>query len=694
MSSRHGPEQLVFDKRRRALIDSLLDELLKISGCRCAVYADFNHSSESIVTQIKSDSIPEIDCHSIIKLLYESQGRKPEFTVITRDIVNLSPKLGAMVDVFERGFCDIAITLPLIEDGVLLGVAGLFGNIPPVDPDSIVNELKYRLEGIAIMGASALSYIIHSNNSSSETDLHPDITGKFPIPMLLADHNGTVLESNPAFNEIFGFETDSLNGLLIHREPLLGQVTRFHIETLLETGEPFNSIEHLGGEVTESGDELLEARYALTGRYFRFRGYPYTFSLNSPSGIVLLADDVTDEFIASKKAELREKRHAREIELAKNLQKDFFPEIYQRKRIRIVTRLIAAEELAGDFFDVLDLGPNAIGVVIGDVVGRGVPGSLMAMSVHGMIANQAGSLTPPMKVLERVNDALYHQVKGDYWYATCFYAKIHTSQLRFTYSRAGHELPLWFDSTTGEVKPLSGDGMPLGIFPDAKYTTHQIHLNEGDRLLLFTDGLTDAANMAGGRFGHDRLIELFRKNCTLSPKNLVRLIEKTVRDFRGAREQLDDIAIVLITIVPDSWTTVTIPPFSFHEIAENLLRDLDMKGTDEDTQFKIRLSLDECVTNAFRHGHRCDERMPITVSYMVESEKVTMKVRDNGYGFDFGLIPDPTLEENLMQPGGRGVFLTLKLMDEVTFNDVGNEITLVKYLHVPRKGRRKSNFPE
>lgn len=90
------------------------------------------------------------------------------------------------------------------------------------------------------------------------------------------------------------------------------------------------------------------------------------------------------------------------------------------------------------------------------------------------------------------------------------------------------------------------------------------------------------------------------------------------------------------------------------------------------------------MTNAYRHGHRYDDRKPITVSYLVEANRVTAKVRDCGQGFDFGLIPDPTLEENLMSPGGRGVFLTLKMMDEVTFNDVGNEITLVKYLHAGR----------
>jgi sigma-B regulation protein RsbU (phosphoserine phosphatase) len=404
--------------------------------------------------------------------------------------------------------------------------------------------------------------------------------------------------------------------------------------------------------------------------------------------MVLLAEDVTKDVRAKREANRRERRYSQEIELAKRLQQDFFPANYQKKRIKINTRLILAAELAGDFFDIFNLGPNTIGIVMGDVVGKGIPGSLMAMSAHGMIANQAGALTPPMKVLERVSDALNRQVKSDYWYATCLYAKIHVTQLRVTYSRAGFELPLWWHHDTNEVSFLEGEGLPLGIFPGNQYATHQVTLNEGDRLLLYTDGLTDAVNPAGERFGHDRLVDLFKRYSSLCSKNLLNLIENTVNDFRGRRELLDDIALALISVVPDSWTTLTIPPYSFSEILEGLLNELSLKGIDDETMFKVKLSLDECITNAYRHGHRCDERKPITVSYLVEPGKVTMKVRDSGPGFDFGLIPDPTLEENLMSPDGRGVFLTLKVMDEVTFNDVGNEITVIKYLHTEGNASR------
>ncbi len=680
MTTSNNPELLVFDRRRRALIDSLLVELCEITGCDCSAFTDIRNNRDGVITHFRSGSTPEFDPQSLVSLFTRVLMKEPEYTIIDRKIIDPGPRLGPVVEAFEREQIDVVLSIPLLDNGILLGAACLFGKVPPVDPEALRNDLKPRIEGLINITANAFAALLPALDRVLEPGVHQEALLGLPEGMILVDRSGIILESNRVFADILDTSPEDLNGKDILKHIKISRYTKQLIEKLFSTGRAFDAIENLGVD-SDPEDEIFNTEPRLQGKFYRLRGTPYPTGSSSPSGMILLADDVTESIFQQKEAESREKKHAQELELAKHLQQDFFPLTYQKKRIRIATRLIAAAELAGDFFDIFDLGPSTIGLVIGDVVGRGVPGSLMAMSVHGMIANQAGALTPPMKVLERVNDALFHQVKGDYWYGTCFYAKIHVTQLRVTYARAGHELPLWWSCETDEIKTLEGEGLPLGIFPDSSYTTQQVHLNEGDKLLLYTDGLTDTINPAGERFGHDNLIELFRRNTNLSPKNLLRLFENTIRDFRNGREQLDDIAMALISVVPDSWSTVTIPPFSFHEIAENLLNELDLKGVDVDTCFKVRLSLDECVTNAFRHGHRCDERKQITVGYLVESDRVTMKVRDNGQGFDFGLIPDPTLEENLLQPGGRGVFLTMKLMDEVQFNDVGNEITLTKFLH-------------
>ncbi len=663
----------------RSLIDSFLQQLLRVSGCDYAAFIDMSSGRERYVFATRSAPLPDINWQAIIRHLWRSQQAAPDFLMVTTRDLRSREDLRPLVAHFESGLFNVAACVPLIAGTNLFGTACILGNLQSPDIDLLMSRARSGIEGLAHLTASALDLLAQGvTTGNGEQGFHQEAFRRLPEGLLMADSDGVVIETNEAFSTLTGIPSDVLIGRNLRDQPILGTDCDFLVARLLESGQPFEVIARLG---TEDKDVLTDEDESLEGKFLRLRGTAYPREDDAPKGMLLLADDVTGDVLAKREANRRERRHSQEMELASRLQQNFFPPSYQKKRIKIATRLLAARELAGDFFDIFELGPNTIGLVIGDVVGKGIPGSLMAMSVHGMIANQAGALTPPMRVLERVNEGLYHQVRGEYWYATCFYAKFHVTQLRMTYSRAGHELPLWFHKDTGEVTFIEGEGLPLGIFPDSNYFTLQVYLSEGDRLLFYTDGITDALNPAGERFGHDRLIELFKSNCALSPKNLLKVLENEIIRFHGGREQLDDIALVLLSVVPDNWTTLTVPPYTFTEVLENLISELKLRGVDDEIAFKVRLSLDECVTNSFRHGHRGDERRPITISYLVEHDKVTMKVRDQGPGFDFGLIPDPTLDENLMQIGGRGVFLTLKMMDEVRFNDVGNEVTMIKYLH-------------
>jgi len=666
-------------RRWRTFIDTFLNQLLDVSGCAWASYIDVSQGRERYVFASADSPLPDINWHLVINSLLSTQKVQPRYSVLTTEHAQADNALKDIGAQLSAGGIDSLTCAPVSVENELLGIACAYfsSDGPPVKHSP--QDLKLRIEDLTNLTAYGISAILESYNSNGE-QIHQEAIQRLPDGLLLTDSAGAVVETNTAFATITGIPADRLIGINLREQPILGTDCDYLVAKLLESGQPFEIIAKIASD-DETDENILQDENAQQGKYLRLRGTAYPDDNSSITGMLLLANDVTYDVIAKREANRREKRHSQEIELASRLQQNFFPSSYQKKRIRISTRLLAARELSGDFFDIFELGPNTIGLVIGDVVGKGIPGSLMAMSVHGMLANQAGALTPPMKVLERVNEALYHQVKGEYWYATCFYAKLHVTQLRLTFARAGHELPLWWHSDTDEVTMLEGEGLPLGIFPDSRYVTQQVELSEGDRLLYYTDGLTDTTNPAGERFGHDRLVQLFKKNSALSSKNLIKVIENEVVEFHKGLEQLDDIAIALISVVPDSWTTLAVPPYTFAEVLETLLDELKLKGVNDDTMFKVRLSLDECVTNAFRHGHSDDRRRSVTISYLVETDKVTMKVRDQGPGFDFGLIPDPTLKENLLQVGGRGVFITLKMMDEVSFNDVGNEVTMIKYLH-------------
>ncbi|MFH0772133.1 MAG: ATP-binding protein [Candidatus Omnitrophota bacterium] len=109
----------------------------------------------------------------------------------------------------------------------------------------------------------------------------------------------------------------------------------------------------------------------------------------------------------------------------------------------------------------------------------------------------------------------------------------------------------------------------------------------------------------------------------------------------------------------------------------NSLKDFNLK---EDVIFDIRLSVEEAVINAIKYGNNFKKDLPILINYSITGDRLEIIVKDMGKGFDYSSLPDPTSQENILKSGGRGLFLIRNLMDEIKFNDKGNEIKMVKFL--------------
>ena len=114
------------------------------------------------------------------------------------------------------------------------------------------------------------------------------------------------------------------------------------------------------------------------------------------------------------------------------------------------------------------------------------------------------------------------------------------------------------------------------------------------------------------------------------------------------------------------------------QVEESILRATEVFGYSAECAFAIRLALEEAVVNAHKHGNQCDPGKHITVSYEVHPNRVIVRVRDEGQGFDPHKIPDPTSPERIALPNGRGIMLMRAYLDDVAFNESGNEVQLVK----------------
>jgi len=132
----------------------------------------------------------------------------------------------------------------------------------------------------------------------------------------------------------------------------------------------------------------------------------------------------------------------------------------------------------------------------------------------------------------------------------------------------------------------------------------------------------------------------------------------------------------------DAPTTKLVIPSKLAEVpaVQQAIRDeVQAHGYDEEAVFAVRLSLEEALSNAIRHGNCGDETKSVTVEYAIDPNQIRISITDEGCGFQPETLPDPCAEENLARPHGRGVMLMQAYMNEVSYNDAGNRVTMVRH---------------
>ena len=258
-----------------------------------------------------------------------------------------------------------------------------------------------------------------------------------------------------------------------------------------------------------------------------------------------------------RKLRAQDERLGRQVRLAASVQRRMLPRsVPQVPPFEIAAHYAPSLELGGDFYDFLELGGH-LGILIGDVAGKGVPAALLMASVRASIRAFAQDLYHIDEVLERTNAALVRDTL-DHEFATVWYGVVDPQTLRLTYCGAGHDWPLLIrvprDRAVedSDVQRLTADGMALGIDPAQKYPKGMFQLAPGDVLVTFTDGLHDAINMEGRRFGGTRLrrtlVEVLRQEPGARPGRIVDHVLAALRQHAGLTGRTDDITLIVMRV--------------------------------------------------------------------------------------------------------------------------------------------------
>jgi serine phosphatase RsbU (regulator of sigma subunit) len=239
-----------------------------------------------------------------------------------------------------------------------------------------------------------------------------------------------------------------------------------------------------------------------------------------------------------------ERRAAQELEIAKQVQARLFPQSSPRlNSLDFAGICIQAREVGGDYYDFLDLGQDRLGLVIGDISGKGIAAALLMANLQANLRSQCAiALDQPQRMLRSVN-RLFYENTSDNAYATLVFVLYEETARRLRYVNCGHHSALLLRAN-GTLERLNSTCTVLGLFREWECPIEERCLCPGDTLVLYTDGVTESFNEAGEEYGEQRLADALRQYRSLPPQALLSTIVDEVRRF-SPHEQHDDITLIV-----------------------------------------------------------------------------------------------------------------------------------------------------
>ena len=242
-----------------------------------------------------------------------------------------------------------------------------------------------------------------------------------------------------------------------------------------------------------------------------------------------------------------ERRRGYEMEIAIRVQAGLFPQhVPALQTLEYTGRCIQARAVGGDYYDFVELGPGRVGLVLADIVGKGMGAALLMANLQANLRNQYAVAMDDLPRMLRSVNRLFHSASPESSFATLFFGIYEDATRRLCYANCGHNPPLLLRAD-GRVEWLAATSTVLGLFLKWEPTTIEVELAPNDILVVFSDGLPDAETDAGESFGEARLLEIVQRQRHLPSSALLETIATTVEQFTG-REREDDLTLLVARV--------------------------------------------------------------------------------------------------------------------------------------------------
>ena len=240
---------------------------------------------------------------------------------------------------------------------------------------------------------------------------------------------------------------------------------------------------------------------------------------------------------------LEKARIEHELKIAAEIQRALLPEgTHAGAFFESAGNSVQARSIGGDFFDMQDMPDGTFGFLVGDVAGKGPAAALLTSKIMGIFSAFASVGDSPSEVVDHINKVLTRRAI-DARYATLLYGQLAPNG-KLKFCNAGHNPPLVFGD--GGLRRIESGGMPVGMFEFAPYSGDETELEPGDTLVIYSDGVTEAHNLAGEEFGEARLVEVLERYSRGSAEIVLEQIISAVREFATGAEQYDDVTALVV----------------------------------------------------------------------------------------------------------------------------------------------------
>ena len=263
-------------------------------------------------------------------------------------------------------------------------------------------------------------------------------------------------------------------------------------------------------------------------------------------------NEMTGRIQESQKGLMDQERMQKEMEVAQQIQHTLLPgEFPQIEGYEIGATYRSAKEVGGDYYDFFWVDPTTLGIVVADVSGKGVPGSMVMTMIRTAMRLEARGNKSASDVLGKVNSHVTGDMKKG-MFVTMFYIVLDSRNRTINFASAGHNPMILYRGKTKEIYFLKPKGFPVGIdLPEDDMFTknmalQRVSLEKNDMLVIYTDGITEAMNPEKEQFGEDRLVQCIKENSHLTPAEFVEKLNENIAQFTRGAEQNDDITVVAI----------------------------------------------------------------------------------------------------------------------------------------------------